>query len=104
MRTLNISCSELRRRLAEGREIPRWFTFSDVATELQHSYAPRQRQGFTVFFIGLSGAGKSTIANVLLLSGSAVKRLRSTTLPSRSSRSGWSSALEAARAPRSVSS
>jgi sulfate adenylyltransferase len=30
------------------------------------SYPPRHRQGFTVFLTGLSGAGKSTIANVLL--------------------------------------
>jgi sulfate adenylyltransferase len=67
MRTLNISGTELRRRLAEGREIPRWFTFPEVATELQRSYAPRQRQGFTIFFTGLSGAGKSTIANVLFV-------------------------------------
>jgi len=34
---------------------------------LKRSYAPRHRQGFTVFFTGLSGAGKSTIANVLLV-------------------------------------
>ena len=64
-RTLNISGTELRRRLAEGREIPAWFTFPDVVHELQGSYPPRHRQGFTVFFTGLSGSGKSTIANVL---------------------------------------
>lgn len=64
-RTLSISGTELRRRLNEGREIPGWFTFPDVARELQRSYPPRHRQGFTVFFTGLSGSGKSTIANVL---------------------------------------
>ena len=32
------------------------------------SHPPRERQGFTVFFTGLSGAGKSTIANALLVS------------------------------------
>jgi sulfate adenylyltransferase len=64
-RTLNISGTELRRRLTEGREIPPWFTFPEVARELQRSYPPRHRQGFTVFFTGLSGSGKSTIANVL---------------------------------------
>lgn len=64
-RTLNISGTELRHRLAEGREIPAWFTFPDVAKELQRSYPPRHRQGFTVFFTGLSGSGKSTIANIL---------------------------------------
>jgi sulfate adenylyltransferase len=64
-RTLNISGTELRRRLAAGREIPAWFTFPDVVRELQRNYPPRHQQGFTVFFTGLSGSGKSTIANVL---------------------------------------
>ena len=64
-RVLNISGTELRTRLSEGREIPSWFTFPEVVGELQRSYPPRHRQGFTVFFTGLSGAGKSTIANVL---------------------------------------
>ena len=36
-----------------------------MSRELQRSYPPRDRQGFTVFFTGLSGSGKSTIANVL---------------------------------------
>jgi len=65
-RTLDISGTELRRRLAEGREIPTWFTYPEVALELRKSYPPRSHQGFTVFFTGLSGAGKSTIANILL--------------------------------------
>jgi sulfate adenylyltransferase len=64
-RVLNISGTELRSRLAEGREIPSWFTFPEVVRELQRSYPPRHRQGFTLFFTGLSGSGKSTIANVL---------------------------------------
>src|SRR5438477_1168861 len=64
---LNISGTELRRRLAEGREIPEWFTFPEVARELRRSYPPRHKQGFTVFFTGLSGAGKSTVANALMV-------------------------------------
>jgi len=66
-RSLSLSGTELRQRLADGREIPDWFTFPDVATELRRSYPPRQQQGCTVFFTGLSGSGKSTIANVLLV-------------------------------------
>jgi sulfate adenylyltransferase len=66
-RVLDLSGTELRRRLAEGREIPAWFTFPDVARELERRHPPRRRQGFTVFFTGLSGAGKSTIANALLV-------------------------------------
>jgi sulfate adenylyltransferase len=67
LRTLSISGTELRTRLAEGRQIPHWFTFPEVAEELQRTYPPRYKQGFTVFFTGLSGSGKSTIAKVLLI-------------------------------------
>ena len=66
-RTLTISGTEQRRRLNEGRDLPEWFTPPAVATELRRSYPPRVRQGFTVFFTGLSGSGKLTIANVLLV-------------------------------------
>jgi sulfate adenylyltransferase len=65
-RVLNISGTELRQRLNEGREIPSWFTYPEVVQELRRSYPPRHKQGLTVFFTGLSGSGKSTIANVLL--------------------------------------
>jgi sulfate adenylyltransferase len=66
-RTLDISGTDLRRRLQEGREIPVWFTFPEVAEELRRTHPPRYKQGFTVFFTGLSGAGKSTIASALLV-------------------------------------
>ncbi len=66
-RSLSISGTDLRRRLAEGKEIPEWFTFRDVASELRLSHPARHRQGCTVFFTGLSGSGKSTVANVLLV-------------------------------------
>jgi sulfate adenylyltransferase len=65
-RVLNISGTELRDRLSEGREIPGWFTYPEVVRELRRSYPPRHKQGVTIFFTGLSGSGKSTIANVLL--------------------------------------
>lgn len=64
-RPLTISGTDLRQRLAKGQQIPSWFTFPDVAEELRRTYPPRDRQGFTIFFTGLSGAGKSTIANIL---------------------------------------
>jgi sulfate adenylyltransferase len=64
---LNISGTELRGRLQDGRDIPGWFTFPEVVTELRKTHPPRHRQGFTVFFTGLSGSGKSTIANALLV-------------------------------------
>ena len=64
---LNISGTELRRRLQEGLEIPDWFSFPDVVKELRRTRPPRSRQGFTVFFTGFSGSGKSTIANALMV-------------------------------------
>jgi sulfate adenylyltransferase len=64
-RVLSISGTELRRRLQTGAEIPEWFTFPEVASELRRAYPPRGRQGLTVFFTGLSGSGKSTIASGL---------------------------------------
>lgn len=64
---LNISGTELRRRLAAGLEIPDWFSFPAVVEELRRSRPPRSEQGFTVFFTGFSGSGKSTIANALMV-------------------------------------
>lgn len=64
---LNISGTELRRRLAEGLDIPEWFSFPAVVKELRRSRPPRDEQGFTVFFTGFSGSGKSTIANALMV-------------------------------------
>ena len=63
---LNISGTEMRRRLSEGLEIPEWFSFPEVVTELRKASPQRSKQGFTVFFTGLSGSGKSTIANALM--------------------------------------
>ncbi len=64
-RTLSLSGTQLRDRLAKGTEIPEWFTFPEVAEELRRTHPPRHEQGFTVFFTGLSGSGKSTVANAL---------------------------------------
>ena len=64
---LNIAGTELRRRLDKGLEIPEWFSYSEVVEELRCSYPPKDRRGFTIFFTGLSGSGKSTIANALLV-------------------------------------
>jgi sulfate adenylyltransferase len=64
---LDISGTELRRRLREGIDIPEWFSFPEVVTELRRTSPARSMQGFTVFFTGLSGSGKSTIANALMV-------------------------------------
>jgi sulfate adenylyltransferase len=64
---LDISGTELRRRLREGLDIPDWFSFPEVVAELRRTSPPRAQQGFTVFFTGFSGSGKSTIANALMV-------------------------------------
>jgi sulfate adenylyltransferase len=62
---LSISGTQLRKFLREGTEIPAWFSFPEVIAELRKVYPPRPKQGFTLFLTGLSGAGKSTIANAI---------------------------------------
>ncbi len=66
-RVLRISGTEMRRRLQNGLDLPEWFTYPEVAEELRKTFPRRNKQGFTVFFTGLSGSGKSTIANALLV-------------------------------------
>jgi sulfate adenylyltransferase len=67
MNIKQISSSELQRRLEFGLEIPEWFTYPEIVTELRRAYPPRSRQGFTVFMTGLSGSGKSTLAKALIV-------------------------------------
>lgn len=62
---LNISGTEQRQKLDKGEPIPEWFTFPEIAEELSKAKPPRQHRGFTVFFSGLSGSGKSTVCNAL---------------------------------------
>ncbi len=64
---MNISGTEFRRRMREGLEIPEWFGYPEVVAELRRTYPPRARQGFTLFFTGLSGSGKSTMANAVMV-------------------------------------
>jgi sulfate adenylyltransferase len=51
--------------LGGGRRLPAWFTRPEVADILMETYPPRHRQGVCVWLTGLSGAGKSTTAEVL---------------------------------------
>jgi sulfate adenylyltransferase len=64
-RALRLNANEVRQRLDDGRELPSWYTIDAVARELHRRHPRRSAQGFTVFLTGLSGSGKSTIANVL---------------------------------------
>ena len=62
-----ISGTELRTLLDKGKEIPKWFSYPDVAKELKFSIPPLYERGLTIFFTGLSGSGKSTLANGLMI-------------------------------------
>lgn len=63
--TISLSGSDIRKRIIQGKKIPQWATFPEVVKELCKAYPPPKKQGFTIFFTGLSGAGKSTVAKVL---------------------------------------
>ena len=62
-----ISGTELRQLLDDGQGIPEWFSYKEVAKELEESRPPLNERGLTLFFTGLSGSGKSTLANGLLV-------------------------------------
>lgn len=65
--TRSISGTEVRDDyLGQGRTLPEWFTRPEVAAILRETYPPRHRQGFCVWFTGLSGAGKSTTAEIVI--------------------------------------
>jgi sulfate adenylyltransferase len=64
--TSSISGTEVRDQyLNRGIRLPAWFTRDEVARILEETYPPRHKQGFCIWFTGLSGSGKSTTAEVL---------------------------------------
>jgi sulfate adenylyltransferase len=66
-RTAAISGTQVRDEfLNRGRSLPPWFTRPETADILAETYPPRHKQGACVWFTGLSGAGKSTTAEVLI--------------------------------------
>lgn len=65
-RTASLSGTQVREEyLSNGQKLPDWFTRPEVAEILAESHPPRHKQGFCVWFTGLSGAGKSTTAEIL---------------------------------------
>ena len=65
-RTSSISGTQVREEyLGQGLVLPDWFTRPEVADILSESYPPKHRQGVCIWFTGLSGAGKSTTAEIL---------------------------------------
>ncbi|MDT5156676.1 MAG: sulfate adenylyltransferase [Acidobacteriota bacterium] len=65
-RTVAVSGTEIKTEyLNRGRSLPGWLTRPEVASILAGAHPPRDLQGFCVWFTGLSGAGKSTTADIL---------------------------------------
>jgi sulfate adenylyltransferase len=86
-RRLPLSDEDIADHLDRGTPLPEWHTPPAVARELSRARPPRRQRGLVVFFTGLSGAGKSTIARgivdalletgertVTLLDGDVVRR------------------------------
>jgi sulfate adenylyltransferase len=64
--TRTLSASEMRETyLNRGEPLPDWYTRPEVAKILARTYPQRHKQGVCIFFTGLSGAGKSTTAEML---------------------------------------
>ncbi|KAI5298518.1 ATP-binding cassette permease mdl1, partial [Ascosphaera pollenicola] len=64
-KTLDISGTELRKRLRTGGHIPEWFSYPEVVKVLRESNPPRSKQGFTIFLTGHYNSGKDAIARAL---------------------------------------
>ncbi|UAN45206.1 bifunctional sulfate adenylyltransferase/adenylylsulfate kinase [Serratia sp. JSRIV001] len=62
---LSLSGTQFRAKLTAGEDIPEWYSPPEVVAELRKRYKPKSEQGFVLFFTGLSGAGKSTVANTV---------------------------------------
>jgi sulfate adenylyltransferase len=67
-RSFSLSGTTVREEyLDRGRPLPDWFTRTEVAEVLGQAHPPRHRQGFCVWFTGLSASGKSTTAEILTI-------------------------------------
>ena len=62
---MNLSGTELRDRLQTGAEIPEWFSFPSVITELRKSYPAMTERGFCVYISGEGANANSSLANAL---------------------------------------
>lgn len=99
---LTISGTKLRSLLKDGLEIPTWFSYPEVIAELRQSYPPKAKQGFVLFLTGLSGSGKSTIANALAIKLTELQRRRITILDGDIIRHNLSQGLGFSKGDRSI--
>ncbi|MEX0943318.1 MAG: adenylyl-sulfate kinase [Pseudomonadales bacterium] len=62
-----LTTEEFAGRLRSHLAVPDWYTWPEIVSELGKIYRPCSEQGVTIFFTGLSGSGKSSIANAVLV-------------------------------------
>ncbi len=65
LESIEYTDAQLKSNLANGEEIPDWFSYPEVVSNLRKVYPPKSKQGLTLFFTGLSGSGKSTLAKII---------------------------------------
>jgi len=104
--TLDISGTELRRRLKTGAAIPDWFSYEGVVKTLRETHPPRAKQGFVILLSGLPNSGKDHVARALQVvlnqqGGRSVSLINPETVGDDLSRIAWVSA-ELARAGAAV--
>ena len=64
--TVRLSGTQAREwHLNNKGKLPEWIARNEIAEALTHVYPPRGKQGFCIWFTGLSGSGKSTTAEIL---------------------------------------
>ena len=63
---MKISGTKFRAMMARGDEIPQWYSDPGIIAILREVNPPKPKRGFTVFFTGLSGSGKTTISHALV--------------------------------------
>ena len=63
---MNISGTMQRDMLANNTDIPSWFSWPDIIEELRCEFKNLNNKGLCIYIVGLSGSGKSTIANYLI--------------------------------------
>lgn len=66
-KALSLSGTKLRQLLSKNESIPAWFSFPEIIHELRAAHPPKNKLGLTLFFTGLSGAGKTTLAQALMV-------------------------------------
>ena len=64
--TAQLSGTQVREWYREGgAQLPAWFARPEVSEAIATTYPPRDKQGFCIWFTGLSASGKSTTAEIL---------------------------------------